>query len=150
MDVQIVEAAGFVAVPELTQSNQEAADANGMSHNGAYVVKGVWERGQVVLTVEQNTAREDENADGSQITVTHPAVCVVSSPLGSVACNAADTELILALAQDHEPLLKPHGKAPKRQPVAAPVDVNIPDRTVAVPPPRRRRPSTPNSPGRQA
>lgn len=99
MDKAALEKAGFVADSELVDSHAQSADKRGMHKGGEYVVHGAWRRGAVALLFEQNTAAEPMEG-GLTATVTHPAVCVVSSPYGRVACNAADTALILAIADD--------------------------------------------------
>jgi hypothetical protein len=99
MDNKALEKAGFKHDDELKSAHEEAADKNEMHKDGPYVVRGVWKKGLVTLLFEQNTAAEPMGG-GMNAIIQHPAVCVVSSPKGRVACNADDTELILSLAAD--------------------------------------------------
>jgi len=80
------------------QQYQQQASNDGLSHNGAYVVLAVLTKGLVTIVFEQNTA--SENVGGLDAAVTHPAVAVISSPKGKVACNPTDAELIVNVAAD--------------------------------------------------
>lgn len=101
MDSDALKKAGFVEDRAMKTSTEDAAEKNGLNVGGAYVVLGAWKRAQVTLLFEQNTAPEPVGT-GLTATVTHPAVCIVSSPRGRVTCNAEDTELILNVVHDLE------------------------------------------------
>jgi hypothetical protein len=90
--------AGFVNNADLQGKYEAKAERDNLSHNGDYVVLGTWTKGVVTLLFEQNTATED--IGGLSAAITHPAVCVISSPTGRVACNATDVDLILAVADE--------------------------------------------------
>lgn len=101
MNVTALKKAGFVEDGDLKAAHEKAADKNNLSASGKYDVLGVLKRGLVTLMFEQNTASEP-SSDGLTVSVSHPAVCVVSGPAGRVAVNAADTDLILSVAADLE------------------------------------------------
>lgn len=97
MDFTAILDAGYIE-DDAAKAAIEAATAH-MHQTGPYVVLGVYRKGAVTLQFEQNTAAETLGG-GLIATITHPAVCVLSGPNGRVACDAADTELILAVASD--------------------------------------------------
>lgn len=99
MNSDALTSAGFAEDAELKTATEASAEKNGLSASGDYVVLSAWKKGLVTLLFEQNTAPEDLGS-GLTATVTHPAVCIVSSPRGRIACNAGDTELILNVAED--------------------------------------------------
>lgn len=96
MDMKALEAAGFQPDDELKAAHEEQAANDGMDESGPYVIHGAWRKGLVTVFVEQNTVAESLDG-GIEATIQHPSVCVVSGPKGKVACNAEDTELILAI-----------------------------------------------------
>lgn len=94
-----LELEGFVEDDTLASARAEKASQDNMHQTGPYVIHGVWRKGAVTLVFEQNTAAE-EMGGGMSAVIQHPAVCVVSGPKGSAACNPADVKLILALAEE--------------------------------------------------
>lgn len=91
-------AAGFERKTDLRDQFIAKAESRDLSHNGAYVVQDVWQKGLVTLLFEQNTATQTIN--GLTAAISHPAVCILSSPEGRVAVNANDADLILSVASD--------------------------------------------------
>jgi hypothetical protein len=83
---------GFTA--HLDHPAVDPARVASLSENGPYVVLGAWQKGDTIVHVEQNTAPEAEEADGSRVTVTHPPVLVVANTKsgGSYACSFGDLE----------------------------------------------------------
>ena len=96
MDTAALQAAGFTRDEGASHAYADFASKNGLHSGGQYVVLGVWRRGGTTLLFEQNTTTEPSN--GLEITISHPPVCIVTTPSGRVACNAADIDLILLLA----------------------------------------------------
>lgn len=89
---------GFTLDEASRSAAQQNADAQGMSVNGPYVVESVHVKGDVLVSVERNQSPED--LGGYTALVTHPALAVVTSPKGRIACNPNDVELVLSVVGD--------------------------------------------------
>lgn len=70
-----------------------------LSDSGPYVVHSVFTRGDVTVTIEQNTNPEDMGG-GMTAVVSHPPCAVIDSPKGRVAFNPNDVDLAVALLND--------------------------------------------------
>jgi hypothetical protein len=93
-DIDALEAAGFTKL--LSTEEWEATHA-GLNPLVDYRLS----RGDVLLTTEQNTQEQD--ASGLSTTVRYPEIAVLENlryPGRRVTCDAADTELILLLAEE--------------------------------------------------
>lgn len=90
-----LESLGFTEDQVSLDAAKANAEAQGMSHNGPYAPLLAMVNGDVLVVVEQNTAREDMN--GMTALVEHPPVVVINGPKGRVAANPADLELVSAL-----------------------------------------------------
>lgn len=90
--------AGFSLDSGMTSAEKDAADAAQMDRGGPYVVHGVYTRGAVSVTVEENTDTREE--DGVKSMTTYPVVAKISGPRGTVAAAAADAELVLRMVQE--------------------------------------------------
>lgn len=102
-DVHVVEDAyltnaGFTRDEDERSAHQNVADASNMDNGGPYFVRGTYKKGEVSLTFEVNVSTMEQGGMKSQIT--HPQVCIVEGPGGRVACDAANTELQLQLAEE--------------------------------------------------
>lgn len=89
---------GFTADAEAKGVAEANAVEHGMHENGPYVVHHVFTKGDVVVTIEQNTAPED--LGGMTAVVTHPPCAIIASPKGRVAFNPDDTDLAAALLDE--------------------------------------------------
>lgn len=89
---------GFKADSKAKQVAVDNAEAQELSANGDYVVHDVFTKGDVVVTVEQNSSPEDLGGLTAQIT--HPPVAIAVSPKGRVAFNPEDLELAAAIVAD--------------------------------------------------
>jgi len=86
-------AQGFIDDAQAKQVAVDNAAAQGLSDNGEYTTHVVYTKGDVVVVVEQNEAPDEA---GSEVIIRHPAVAIITSPKGRVACNPKDVELVLA------------------------------------------------------
>ena len=69
-----------------------------ISRTGPYRLEYILQRGEVTVTIEQNTSKQLHG--GLEATVTYPSVAVVEGPKGRVACDPENTELILQMADE--------------------------------------------------
>jgi hypothetical protein len=99
MDVDKLIAAGFTHDDDLKAAQEQFAVSTGMHTGGPYVVQGAWRRGLTTLLFEQNTAPEP-SVSNRVVSISHPAVCIVTGPQGKAACDAEDIDLILWVADD--------------------------------------------------
>jgi len=86
---------------EATQKYLEglAEDAK-MHDNGPYQVRAVYVKGDVTVTIEQNTA-PDDLGDGMSAVVSHPPCGIIDGPNGyRVAFNPTDVNLFKTLVAD--------------------------------------------------
>lgn len=91
-------ACGFANDTSAVSYLQSVSDGLGMSRNGKHEVLAHFVKGDVSVTVEQNTAPEAPTSDGMSIVVTHPPCAIIEGgPTGRVAANPSDVQLILAL-----------------------------------------------------
>lgn len=95
-------AAGFAPDEAARAAYERFASGQGMNTGGPYTVLAVWRKGAVTLVFEQNTSIEP-TTNGLTTSISHPPVCVVTTPAGSVSCNADDLTLILHLAGEETP-----------------------------------------------
>lgn len=90
--------AGFERDDSEREAHQSVADASGMDTGGQYFVRGVYKKGGVTVTFENNASEITQGGLTSQ--VQHPQACIIEGPGGRVACHANDTELQLHLAEE--------------------------------------------------
>lgn len=90
--------AGFAYDADEHSNHVQTASEIGMHQGGEYRVHGVYTKGRVMVKVEENTDTQDLN--GLKMQVTHPPVCLVYGPRGTVAAPLADRELVLRMADE--------------------------------------------------
>jgi hypothetical protein len=90
--------AGFTYDQDEHEAHVQTAAEIGMHAGGEYKVHGVYSKGRVLLKVEENTDTQDMN--GLKMQVTHPPVCLIYGPKGTVAAPLADRELVLRMADE--------------------------------------------------
>lgn len=80
------------------QTRVEGYRALGMDNGGTFDFGYELIRGNVTIMIEQNVSTII--GDGLETMTKHPAVATVTGPRGRVTVNAAETDLILAMADE--------------------------------------------------
>lgn len=89
---EVLERLGFEEHTEHPAAEPERVAS--LSYNGPYVVHGAWQKGDVIVHVEQNTAPSPPAPDGSYAVTTYPPVLVVEDTAsgGRLAISFHDLE----------------------------------------------------------
>lgn len=97
-DDQYLLDAGFERDDSERDAHQSVSDAASMDQGGQYFVRGVYKKGKVTITFENNASEITQGGLTSQ--VQHPQACIIEGPGGRVACHSNDTDLQLQLAEE--------------------------------------------------
>lgn len=99
LDLQPLLEAGFKKMTQKEwQARVDEYKALGMDNGGTFDFGYELVRGNTTVMIEQNISTIV--GDGLETMTKHPAVATVTGPRGRVTVNAAETDLILAMADE--------------------------------------------------
>lgn len=90
--------AGFVYDADKHQAGIQTAAEAEMHRGGDYDLQGIYVRGAVTVTVEQNTDTRHES--GMKTMTQYPAVAIIEGPKGRCSAPMAEPKLVLQVADD--------------------------------------------------